>query len=314
LGLALAAAGSGTASGADKGVSLPVPGPVVRVTTHLGVPTFLVDGQPFLSPVFETYVPETRYFKDFAAAGCRVYSFSTNLGDGFGPPLWTARERWDFSSLDARARAVLDADPRALIIPRVLITAPEWWLADHPDEVLTLDDGSRTWRGRAYESCASEAWRRDMAGGLRRIIDHVRGSPWGGRVFGYMLTGMATEEWYHRVVNEDRLVDYSRSHVLAFRRWLRTKYKTDEALRRAWNDPAATIDGATIPSRAERIGDSRRTFRDPRTEMRTIDFYLFHNEVIPETINYFARAARRSASPPRATSSTPSPVRSWAEG
>jgi hypothetical protein len=95
--------------------------PITSVNSHLGTPVFMIDGQPFMKPVFETYVPETKYFKEFADAGCHVYSFSTNLADGFGPSLWIAPEEWDFTELDARAHRVLEAKKDGLIMPRILL-------------------------------------------------------------------------------------------------------------------------------------------------------------------------------------------------
>ena len=49
-------------------------GPDVRVQRVHGVPTFVVDGEPFLVPCFETYVPEERYFRQFARAGVHVFN------------------------------------------------------------------------------------------------------------------------------------------------------------------------------------------------------------------------------------------------
>jgi hypothetical protein len=43
--------------------SNPIPGPRTSEALHLGKPTFFLDGAPFTSPVFETYVPESRYFR-----------------------------------------------------------------------------------------------------------------------------------------------------------------------------------------------------------------------------------------------------------
>ena len=79
---------------------------------RLGKPTFFMDGEPFTSPVFETYVPELRYFHQLAGAGCRVFSFSTNLGPGFRAATWLAPDHWDFSDLDLLAHRVLDARGR----------------------------------------------------------------------------------------------------------------------------------------------------------------------------------------------------------
>ncbi|MBM3824610.1 MAG: hypothetical protein FJ404_17285 [Verrucomicrobia bacterium] len=64
------------------------PGPRTEVRRHRGQPRFFLDGQPYTKPVFETYVPGTRVFGQFTEAGTDVFSFSTNLGPGFGTPVW----------------------------------------------------------------------------------------------------------------------------------------------------------------------------------------------------------------------------------
>ena len=97
-----------------------VPGPRTEVRPHLGRPMFCVDGRPYSKPVFETYVPETRFFRQFAAAGTDVFSFSTNLGPGFSSPTWLGPDQWDFRQLDQLALRVLEANPQGLLLPPAL--------------------------------------------------------------------------------------------------------------------------------------------------------------------------------------------------
>ena len=65
-----------------------VPGPVTTVRPHRGKPQFFLDGRPYTKPIFGTYVPKLKYFRQFAEAGSDVFSFSTNLGNGFSAPTW----------------------------------------------------------------------------------------------------------------------------------------------------------------------------------------------------------------------------------
>ena len=283
-----------------SGAGREIPGPATAVRTHLNMPAFILNDEPFTKPVFETYAPEERYFKEFADAGCEVYSFSTNLGNGFGPPTWLGPDKWDFSELDARAHRVLAADPDGLIMPRILLSTPDWWNDANPNELMVLDDGSTAYdkdksprhAGRSYASIASEKWRKDMADALRYMIEHIQNSDYANHMFGYMVTGLFTEEWYHWSSGFEQVGDYSEHYVRVFRKWLRQKYGTVEKLRDAWNDPSADFNSAAIPSKAERFGDRAKTFRDPETEMKVIDFYLFHNEIIPDTIGSFAGVAK----------------------
>jgi hypothetical protein len=279
-------------------------GPITKVEDVMGVPTFTVDGEPHMVPIFETSRADSRHLKQFEEVGTGVYSFYANAARddlGVSQPTWPEPDRWDYSELDERAQRVLEADPDALIFPRLYLGAPDWWLERYPDELEVLDDGSRileanvTMRpsNRPMPSIASEVWRRDMGIGLRRVIEHIQGSEYASRMFGYFLTGLRTEEWYPWAYSTGQLSGYGQPTILAFQKWLRAKYRDVAALRSAWNNSDVEFESVTTPSPEERR-DQSTTFRDPRSRMSVIDFYQFYNELIAETIDCFAAIAREA--------------------
>ncbi len=144
-----------------------VPGTRTIVGLRRGRPLSFVNGQPYKRPAFGTYVPEARFFRQSAEAGIDLFAFSANLGAEFGPQLWVGPDRWDFTELDAIARRALDAHPQGFLLPRIYLTAPEWWTDAQPGECQVLAGGAKTYRhgvghgrdGRALPSIASSSWR-----------------------------------------------------------------------------------------------------------------------------------------------------------
>lgn len=285
--------------------------PCVDVRYVLGVPTFAISRddckhyETFVTPCFETYVPTLNYFQQFADAGVRLYSFNTNAAAcdyGHSKPTWVNIDVWDYSNFEERISRVLQADPDALVMPRINLGTPRWWMKANSSEAEILDHGSTEYKqpnrnptvpqGRAYPSLGSKKWRKDIAMALRRFLQHVEQSGTNQYIFGYFLAGLDTEEWYHWSSGSNQLAGYSPHTQRAFQEWLRRKYRDDLTLQRAWHKPGITFVDVVVPSREERFNADQGTFRDPQQKMNVIDFYQFYNEIIPETIDYFARIVK----------------------
>ena len=132
---------------------------------------------------------------------------------------------------------------------------------------------------------------------MRRFLDHVEQSEFAPHIFGYLLAGMDTEEWYHWSCGSNQLAGYSSHMQQAFRDWLRLRYRDVAALRTAWSDPLVTFETAVVPTREERVGELGQRFRDPATDMPVIDFYIFYNEINPGDDRLFCRCRPRKARP-----------------
>ena len=277
-----------------------------RVATIRGVPTFICNGRPVLRPSFETYAPTQHYFEQFARAGTRIFGFSTNAAScdyGHSKTTWIDTETWDYSQFEERAEAVLAAAPDALLLPRVNLGTPRWWLEQHPEVLERFDDGSTHPTGenptlpknRPFPSLASTVWRNAVGDALQRFIQHVLESRFGPHVFGWFLSGMHTEEFYHWACSTERLAGYSAPTVAAFRQWLRARYGDVSVLREAWGEADVDFDTAAVPTRQERLDQGDGMFRSPGLR-NVVDFYLFWNELIPETIDAFAATAKKASS------------------
>lgn len=290
----------------EKNVKSEMPGPEVKVESVLGVPTFTINGTPYLKPAFETYQPEEKYFEQFSLAGTDVYSFNTNVSAcdyGHSKPLQPEKGVFDFSGFNERMDRVLAADSNALVIPRINLGTAPWWLNENPDEMEILDHGSPIYKspnenptvpqGRPFPSIVSERWREYIGNSLRTFIDYIKTHPvYKDHIFGFFIAGLDTEEWYHWSSGSSQLSGYSSHMEKAFKKWLKEKYVTNEALSKAWNREGITFDQVKVPTKNERYDINDGMFRDPLKKMNVIDFYMFYNDIIPQTIDYFAQIVK----------------------
>ena len=280
-----------------------------------GAPAFIINGRPHPGFAYMTYtnnfgaLPDGRpalphYVSLAAQAGCDLYTFVTDLGGiyRYTESIEPEPGRWDFSQVDAIAGMILGAaPPGAMLNLQLMVDTPEWWVRQHPEELFTLSDGSTDYgeklfalpRKDNFPSLASPAWRAECQRLIEAFIDHVERSDWGARVMGYQVCGQKTEEWYHWSMNTDRLGDYSKPMLAAFRAWLKDKYGTDRRLQAAWRRPGVTVADAAIPTQQERFGNQQATFRDPSTEQPAIDFHTFWSDIMADTIAYFARVVKQ---------------------
>lgn len=277
------------------------------ISVQHGMPLFRLGSAPFTGPGYFSYNLSPNYHQEMAAAGVRLFSFTTNIAGapyGYSPDPWKAQDQWDFSALDQQVATLLQAEPDAMLLPHLYVAAPVWWLDANPQAKMVLSDGSTDSTvfqgpsqpgmvaGRPFGSLASTEWRQAMTTALQSVVHHIESSSYRDRIFGYVLSGLATEEWYHWGVHTPQMGDYSAAALSAFQAWLQARYQSEAALRSAWSDPAVTFATVQIPSAVARIGDQTRMFRDAATEMPVIDWYSFYNDIIPETIDVLATALK----------------------
>ncbi len=199
-------------------------------------------------------------------------------------------EQPDFSPADAMCRHVLSANPAALLVPRIDVNAPAWWMEAHPDELMAWDDGPHPER-RA--SPASGIYRREAAEKLSALVMHLE-STLGAHIAGYHPTGQNTGEWFYQDAWEKGLNGYGASDRDGFRAWLKSRYGTDAALRAAWRDDTVSLESATVPPPAARRASPAGPLRDPVTERPLIDFAEFQQRSMADCVCDVAAAVRRA--------------------
>jgi len=219
-----------------------------------------------------------------AAEGVNLVSFYVNA-------VWAEPGKEpDFSQIDRICREILDANPNALLIPRINMRAPDWWGHAHPDDMMLFDNGSKGWSA----SVASELYRRDAVQALKLAIRRCE-SEFGPHMAGYHPAGGNSDEWFYVDTWKKPLNGYDKASVSAWRAWLRAKYGSDDALKNAWKDQAAILSLAEIPSSEERRGDPKEALRDLAKGSKTADFADFQQESMSDMVLTLAKAVREEA-------------------
>ncbi|WP_165248647.1 beta-galactosidase [Paludisphaera soli] len=195
----------------------------------------------------------------------------------------------DWSSVDSACEQVLRVSPKALLLPRVGLYPPAWWTAKHPGEAMRWDDGKS---GNAVP--ASPRFREDAAARLRELVEHVE-AKYGEHVVGYHPTGQNTGEWFYQETWGKALNGYAPADLAAWRAWLRDRYPSDDELRRAWNDPQASLDTAAVPSPRSRREAPYGIFRDPKFERPVLDWSTFQQEAMADCVLALAKAVREGS-------------------
>jgi len=243
---------------------------------------FYRPGKPYLNLAPNVFPQQ---IKLAAAAGVNFISFPM-------APFWPKPgTEPDWTAVDAACRTVLDANPKALLLPRIGVYAPAWWLKAHPGESMVWDSPEPN--GPMFD-VASALYRQDAAKHLSALIVHLE-EKFGEHMAGYHICGQNTAEWFYYETWNQPLNGYAECDRRTWREWLKSRYHQDEALRAAWHDPLASIGSATVPSPEARRAAPNGVLRDSATEQPVIDFSEFQQESMASCICELARVAREAS-------------------
>jgi len=237
-----------------------------EIKRYNGQPTIMIDGKPYPPMSMTTAISKPEYLRELGKSGIKIYYLMTNT-NWFRPgKKWVDENGVEHEELSGvehfrrEAEILLREIPDAYIIVRVTLDPPVEWAENHPDDLMRYDDGSLVptiVAGKVYPamySLCSENWRRDGAVALREFCDEMDKLPCADRIIGYFLGSGGTSEWYpcNSLEMKDRYADCSPAFKAEYSRYLTQKYKTDEALRKAWKHETATLADPIIPTLEQR--------------------------------------------------------------
>jgi hypothetical protein len=264
-----------------------------RLVRHRGAMAISVNGQVFPCVSFkateqgsDALFVETveRVVPAFAAHGVHLYFAPVYFG-------WDGDGCYDFSRVDRRIEAILQHDPQAYIVIRIQAAcfAPTWWMADHPDEVLTFGSGREpdvrhyTHKTSATPSFASTFWEREASDALRALAAHVCDSHYAAHVIGYMPCAFNSNEWFVRSYQDGLVSDFS------------------PAMQRAYQAYMTHLTGKAgdypIPDRLAR-GEAEEGFL-MHPDSPVVAYYRLANELCAQAILQLTQVLREAHAPDR---------------
>ena len=234
-------------------------------------------------------------------AGVRLFQVDLWLED-----IWKAKaQALDMALVRRQIKGVLDACPGGSVVLRVHVNAPDWWNRSHPEECVQYADGpvqdlpvglpfnhedGDILRG-TRASLASELWRKEAGEKLQEFCRRLSRTREGKAVIGMHISGGVYGEWHPwGFIKQEP--DVSVPMHVAFRKWLKNKYLSDQNLQTAWGINRFTLANATVPDSLERRCCADGFFRDPVLEQRVMDFYRSQQSVIADDIEFFCRIVK----------------------
>jgi len=260
-----------------------------------GMPALYVNGKLTSQVLASPYRPGPSDFTDFLKSGVTIFDIYLRFD-------WTGPEEYDFKKIDDKLDAYIKLEPRALYLPRILLTPGPWWCKEFPEDITMRDDGSPAgmFGAPCHPSLSSENYRRLSQKAMTAFLTHVEGK-YGDHIVGYQVGNGFGGEWLmfnsfweirpgQEPPKKFGVEDYCPPAREGFKRFLREKYHGRvEDLRRAWGDPKVTFEAATPPNEVERYSTPHGIFFDPGQSSRVPDFFTYFNDTVANTLLENAR-------------------------
>ncbi|HEX2949508.1 MAG TPA: beta-galactosidase [Armatimonadota bacterium] len=264
---------------------------------HHGASTLCAGQTPIFPMFFWQSTVEPRDAQAFSAAGIDLFSFFRSQPH-YDHPYWLENGQFDYSAIDTGIRDVLQYAPDAYCLPRIYVSAPEWWIDRYPEEACRYANGAdwhdNGWQGTKHESFASARWLREMGEAFRCVVRHILTAEYADRIIGIHVANGVTGEW-HMWSPEDH-PDTSEPMRQAFIAGLREQYGNDVLqLQHAWQQLEIDFASVTVPTLEERQHCDLGGFRDPAVSRRVIDYDRCHHRVTVQAIDHFCRIVKEES-------------------
>jgi hypothetical protein len=230
----------------------------------------------------------------------------------------------DFSNLDQVMTHAVEKKISVILIPQMWPNYPGWWKQENSfppyNTNSTCDFCETDSYGNVYSnhSMNSDRMHQDFGAYLVAVIQRYRSHP---ALIGWSFgVGATAEDNYgpnyielmgvngasHPEQKPRMYTDYSPFFAREFKKWMTEKYKTDEALRKAWQDDSVSLSALAVPRPDDMIQGTEDPilFPDPsdgwfgfdKSALTTqgLDFYAFRNHMRVEERTFYSRLFREN--------------------
>lgn len=233
-----------------------------------------INGKAYPFAATRSFRPEGRILQDFSDHGLKFFNiFPSGIMTAlekrtvpysqFGP-VWTGEGEYNWENLRAQCHEVFDSiSPEAFVSVNVHLDPPPWYVEQHPELVDHWE--------QMIQNLGYTPWRTAAADYLRALIDKL--DEWyPERIYAIFLLCGGTTEWYSYHI--DKVIDAP------------TEVQK-QAFRTYCGDPKAEI-----PPREVLHAATDGVIRSHAENAEAIRYWEFTNELVTDTILYFARVAK----------------------
>ncbi len=263
-----------------------------------GVPFISADGQEIpaffyknlhLSPDDPKLIRKVQAFHD---GGSRVFTVDVDL-----KKYWTPKGVFSQELQDLILR-LLTRFPDSKILLGLNLNNPNWFMKEHPEALIRYATGpvdTKTDVFKRYQQCsyASEIFRENITKAISEFCRQLYESPVGKRIAGIRIGYGIFNEWHCFGMKAD-MPDVSPAMGRAFHAYLKKKYRTEAALRKAWKNDTVTFDNAPMPGVAERSATDLGELRDPDAQRPLLDYLDAYHDTLADFVMLVNRSAKEA--------------------
>jgi|GEM_PF-5623210 len=269
--------------------------PVFAMKNSRGFPQATADGVSFWFGGFKS-ARESQKERAYWEADYRVMFFGVSMGGAGGSNsgrTWVGPDRYDYAAIDAALEKTVRKYPKARFIVTYGIDAPAWWCKAHPDDCVWFENGGKP---EGLTSMASAKWRKEGTAALRDFLRHMKKSPYAAHILGYRIQAhLDGGEFQYLGTWQRKFADYSQAMQVYFRQFLKERYGSDAALRKAWNNPSVTLATAVVPSGKARSEAEFMVFQNPAKRRDVMDFVDCLSDAMATGAMEFLKVIREEA-------------------